>query len=80
VEEFVAAIDADPALRGKFGHRVNVTAGGVGRVHVGQWDSEETSAHLQSQAFFKTFAGKVGEFFGDGPNANRMRLAAETAV
>jgi hypothetical protein len=48
VEEFVTAIDADPALRGKFGYRVNVAADGVGRVHVGQWDSEETLAHLQS--------------------------------
>ena len=57
-----------------------MTTDGVGRVHVGQWDSEETLAHLQLQAFFKTFAGKVGEFFGVGPNANRMRLAAETAA
>ena len=39
----------------------------------------ETLAHLQSQAFFKTFAGKIGEFSGGGPNASRMRLAAETA-
>jgi len=79
MEDFVAAIDADPALRGKFSYRVNVAADGVGRVHVGQWDSDETLAHLQSQPFFKTFAGKVGEFSGGGPNAGRMRLAAETA-
>ncbi len=80
VEAFIAAVDGDPALAGKFSYRVNVASDGVGRVHVGQWDSEETLAHLQSQEFFKTFAGKIGEFSGGGPNASRMRLAAETAA
>ncbi|MBT7664936.1 MAG: hypothetical protein HN608_08420, partial [Rhodospirillaceae bacterium] len=78
-EEFVAAIDADPALHGKFSYRVNVAPDGVGRVHVGEWDSEETLSHLQSQDFFKTFAAKIGEFSGSGPNATRLSLAAETA-
>ncbi len=80
VEDFVAAIDDDPVLRGRFSYRVNVAADGVSRVHVGRWDSEETLTHLQSQDFFKAFAAKVGEFAGGPPNASRMRLAAETAA
>ena len=80
VEGFVAAIDADPALRGKFSYRTNIAADGVGRVHVGRWDDEETLAHLQAQEFFKQFAAKVGEFAGGAPNATRLRLAAETAA
>jgi len=79
VEEFVAAVDADPALRGKFSYRVDIAADGVGRVHVGHWDAEETLAHLQAQDFFKRFAAKVGEFAGGAPNATRLRLAVETA-
>ncbi len=79
VEEFVAAVDADPALRGKFAYRVNIAADGVGRVHVGSWDGVETLAHLQAQDFFKRFAAKVGEFAGGAPSATRLRLAVETA-
>jgi hypothetical protein len=79
VEEFVGAVDADPALRGKFAYRFNIAADGVGRVHVGRWDGEETLAHLQSQDFFKRFAAKVGEFAGGAQNATRLRLAAGTA-
>ncbi len=79
-EDFVAAIDNDPVLRGKFSYRVNIAADGVGRAHVGRWDSDETLAHLQSQDFFKTFAAKVGEFAGGAQNATRLRLAAETGA
>ena len=78
VEEFVTSIDADPALRGKFAYRVNIAADGVGRVHVGRWDSEETVAHLQAQDFFKRFAAKIGEFAGGSPNATRLKQAAGT--
>ncbi len=80
VEDFVTAIDGDEELRGKFSYRVNIAADGVRRVHVGQWDSDETLSHLQSQDFFKQFAAKVGEFSGGGPDASRMRLAAETTA
>jgi len=78
VEQFVGAIDADPALAGKFEYRVNIAADGVGRVHVGRWDTEETLAHLQSQGYFKAFAAKIGEFAGGPPHATRLQSAAET--
>jgi len=80
VEGFVTAIDADPDLRGKFSYRVNTAADGVGRVHVGRWDKEETLAHLQAQDFFKQFAAKVGEFAGGSPNVTRLRQAAGTTA
>jgi len=80
VEEFVTSIDADPALKGQFNYRVNITSDGVRRVHVGRWDSEATLAHLQSQDFFKQFAGKVGEFSGGTHQAMRLQLSAETAA
>ena len=78
VDQFVGAINADAALQGKFEYRVNIAADGVGRVHVGRWDREETLAHLQSQDYFKTFAGKIGEFAAGPPNATRLQSAAET--
>ena len=79
IDSFVSQIDADPALRGKFSYQVNVAADGKRRVHVGRWDSEETLAHLQSQDFFKVFAGKVGGFADGGPDATRLKQAASTA-
>jgi len=78
VTEFTDQIDADPALRGKFSYQVNIAADGVGRVHVGRWDREETLAHLQSQDFFKTFAQKIGEFAAGAQQATRLTAAAQT--
>lgn len=78
VEEFISKIDADPSLRGKFSYNVNIAADGVGRVHVGGWDNDDTLAHLQSQDFFKVFAAKIGEFAGGAQKASRIKLAAGT--
>ena len=80
VSEFVTNIDADPKLRGNFSYRVNIAADGIGRVHVGRWDSEDVLAHLQSQDFFKTFAQKVGEFAGGAQQVTRLTAAAGTAA
>ncbi len=79
VEKFTSEIDADPVLKGNFSYRVSIAADGVGRVHVGAWDSEEILAHLQSQPFFKEFASKVGEFAGGNQKASRIKLAASTS-
>ncbi len=78
VESFVRNIDADPRLKGRFSYQVNIAPDGVGRVHVGRWDYQDTLDHLQAQPFFKAFATKVGEFAGGAPTATRLTPAAST--
>ncbi|NQV21095.1 MAG: hypothetical protein HQ511_06740 [Rhodospirillales bacterium] len=80
VEAFVGHIDADDRLRGRFSYQVNVTGDGGGRVHIGQWDDEETLDHLQTQPFFSEFAAKVKGFADGAPKSTRFQKIAETSM
>jgi len=79
VDTFIAEIDADERLKGRFSYQVNVRNDGAGRVHIGQWDQEETLTYLQSQPFFGEFAGKVKEFAGGPPKSTGFQKLAKTA-
>jgi quinol monooxygenase YgiN len=69
VSDFIAAIDNDPEVVGKFTYQVAVADDKETRFHWGRWDSAETLAHVQLQEYFKTFAGKVREFANGAPSA-----------
>ncbi|MVO17672.1 putative quinol monooxygenase [Parasedimentitalea huanghaiensis] len=69
MNDFIDAINNDPAAVGKFNYQVAVADDKETRFHWGRWDSAETLAHVQSQGYFKTFAGKVSEFAGGTPSA-----------
>ncbi|OUR80743.1 hypothetical protein A9Q83_00440 [Alphaproteobacteria bacterium 46_93_T64] len=79
VDTFIGNIDADARLKGRFRYMVTARKDGTGRVHIGQWDEEETLAHLQSQPFFGEFAGKVKEFAGDSLKATPFKTIAQTS-
>ena len=79
VDTFIGHIDADNRLKGRFSYQVNVRNDGAGRVHIGQWDEEETLKHLQSQAFFTEFAGKVKGFAGGPPRSTGFQKLTKTA-
>lgn len=67
METFIAAINADRDVAGKFTYQVAVADDGETRIHWGRWDSQETLKTLQSRDYFGTFAGKVREFAGGQP-------------
>ena len=79
VDTFVGHLGADERLKGKLSYQVNVAGDGKRRIHVGNWDSEETLKYMQSQPYFPEFAAKVKEFSGDGPKATGFRRLAGTA-
>ncbi len=79
VNTFIANVGNDARLQGRFSYQVNIKKDGVGRVHYGQWDDEETLAHLQSQPWFGEFAGKVREFAGGPPKNDGLNCYAKTA-
>ncbi len=78
VDTFIGQINTDERLRGRFDYQVTMRADGEGRIHIGQWDDEETLAHLQSQPFFATFAGKIKEFAGGPPKATKFETISRT--
>ena len=56
IQTFLSAVASDRRLADAFRYHVFVKADGKTRVHVPTWDNAETLAHLQAQAYFKTFA------------------------
>jgi quinol monooxygenase YgiN len=79
VDTFMGHIDADERLSGRLSYQVNVRNDGSGRIHVGNWDSEETLKYMQSQPYFSEFAGKVKEFSGGQPRATGFKRLGKTA-
>ena len=59
VSTFVAAVDADAEIAGKFRYRVMKAREGNRRIHWGSWDVPETVQTLQSRDYFKTFAAEL---------------------
>ena len=78
VDTFLKNIDGDPVLQGKFSYEVNSSNDSGGRIHIGHWDREETLAHLQSQPFFKEFAGALQGFAGGSLKATKIGRVAMT--
>jgi len=80
IDEFVEKIDSDERLYGRFHYQVLKLGGDGRRVHIGRWDKQETLEHLQSQAFFKDFAGKIKAFAGESLSPSRGVQLAATSV
>ncbi len=78
IDEFIGQINSDDRLKGRFSYQVNVRKDGGGRVHIGQWDEEETLKHLQSQPFFGEFAEKIKGFAGGQPNSTVFENVTST--
>ena len=79
VDTFTGQIDADERLRGRFSYQCNVRNDGSGRIHVGQWDEDETLKHLQAQPFFGEFAQKVKAFAGGAPKSTGFKNLGGTS-
>ncbi len=78
VGDFLAAIDADAEVAGKFTYQVARADDGRTRIHWGRWDSPETLARMQSTAYFKTFAADLKELAGGPPKNVAADVFAKT--
>lgn len=76
---FLAAIDADAAIDGRFTCQVAAAVNGKSRVHWGRWDRAETLAIVQSRAYFKTFAAGVKALIGHVPLSLGATVAGKTS-
>ncbi len=64
ISAFIAAVNNDAEIAGKFHYRVNKAKEGNQRIHWGWWDTPETVQTLQSRDYFKAFAATLKGFAG----------------
>jgi hypothetical protein len=64
VGDYIAALDGDPDVAGKFTYQVATADDRETRTHWGRWDSQETLKTMQSRDYFKTFTSRLRELVG----------------
>ncbi|MBE1285912.1 MAG: hypothetical protein GJ676_21540 [Rhodobacteraceae bacterium] len=79
IDAFIAALESDSRLKGRFEYQVAVADDNQTRIHWGRWDDPNTLAYLQAQSFFKDFATKIRGFSGNGPTATGHNVVAKTS-
>jgi quinol monooxygenase YgiN len=78
IQAFVTAIDDDPDVAGKFKYSVATLSDGVTRLHIGQWDNDDSLKLMQSRPYFPKFAAQLKEMAGDTLEPIRFSKAFET--
>ena len=78
VGDFIAAVDADDSLAGKFQYQVSVADDGKSRIHWGRWDTPETLRKMQSSDYFKLFAERLKELVGGPPDTQATNVSFKT--
>lgn len=78
VETFVAAVNADNRISGRFVYQIAVADDGITRIHWGRWDTPETLKTMQGSDYFKTFAAKLHAIAGDSLKNTGADVALRT--
>jgi hypothetical protein len=79
IAAFVAAIDGDPALRGKLTYRCMRARGGADYYHLATAADDETVQTLQSRDFFSRYTGQTELAAGGDVDVVLLEIVAETA-
>jgi hypothetical protein len=78
IARFVAALDADPVLRGKISYRALRTAGGD-YYHLATAADDAAVAALNASDFFAGYADRTERVSGGQVEVTPLELVAETA-
>ncbi len=79
IDGFITALNDDAKIPGTFSYQVAVADNGATRIHWGRWDNADTLAHVQSQDYFKTFAGLLKGMAGDTLSPTGTDVVTRTA-
>jgi hypothetical protein len=79
IAEFIAAIDADPDLRGKITYRCMKMRDDLNYYHLAAAADEQAIKALQSRDFFKCYTEKTRLVAGGEVMVTPMEIIAETA-
>jgi quinol monooxygenase YgiN len=79
VAEFIAALDGDPALRGKISYRCMKSRDGADYYHLAEAADEQAIKALQSSPFFSRYTEKTKQAAGGHVDVLPLEIVAETA-
>ncbi len=77
---FIAALDADPALRGKITYRCLKRAGGPEYYHLAAAADEAAIQALQSREFFSRYTAQTERSAEGEVDVTPLEMIAETSV
>jgi hypothetical protein len=80
IERFIAALDTDPALKGRVSYRCLKASDGSGYYHLAAVADDETSRTLQSRDFFAAYKEKTHHFSGGTATTVPLELIVETKL
>lgn len=78
IDPFIAAINSDENIAGKFTYQVSRATDGNTRVHWGRWDSADTLSAMQATDYFKSFASALQSLIGGPPNTMVADVTTKT--
>jgi hypothetical protein len=79
IGRFIAAIEADPELKGKISYRCMKNAGDAGYVHLAAAADDAAIKTLQSRDFFQRYREKTREVAGGNVTVTPVEMIAGTA-
>jgi hypothetical protein len=79
VAEFIAALDADPALQGKISYRCMKSRDGADYYHLATAADEQAVKALQQSPFFSRYTEKTKQAAGGAVDVLPLEVIAETA-
>lgn len=80
IGEFIAAIDADPALKGKVGYRCLKARDGADYFHIATVHDDSGRVALQERAVFKHYTEATKQASGGTVEVVPLETVAETAA
>jgi hypothetical protein len=79
VEEFIAALDGDPDLKGRISYRVMKIKDGSDYYHIASPADDDAVKTLQQRDFFKAYTEKTRAVAGGDVTVSPLETIAETA-
>jgi len=78
IAEFIAALDSDPALKGKISYRCMKSRNGPEYFHLAAVTDDQAVKTLQERAFFARYKEKTGLVAGGAVEVLPLEVVAET--
>jgi len=78
MEAFIAALQADPTLKGRIGYRCMKAKDGAAYYHLATTFDEGANAELQSKDFFKRYSEQTKRCAGGTVTVTPLEIVAET--
>ncbi|MGE5150334.1 MAG: hypothetical protein ACM3II_09465 [Rhodospirillaceae bacterium] len=79
IGRFIAAIDADPALKGKIGYRCLKARDGADYFHIATVREDSGQKALQERDFFKHYTAETRRISGGTVEVTPLETVAQTA-